>query len=529
MFSKIRGQWQHWSLLVVIILTLLAYSNTWSVPFQFDDTSHLEWAQRVATVPLQQWYGEFLQYPYRQVPMLSFVLQYVVWSNPPIGFLHAGNLFFHILNTVLVYALTYVILQLFTKPSLSRKYTILISAGVAGIFALHPVQTQAVTYIIQRMSSLAATFYIGSVLCFLLAVQFSKRSTKIRQGLLLMTSVILGILGYFSKQNTVVLPMMIILILWLSRSMIATKSRILFGVASGVLILTSAWLVLSYQFAVGPSPAPLSAAAMTKEQLTLESYGLTQASLVPRYLSLMLLPIRQSVDHSPAVFSTWETPVIVGIMIWLALACIALLSMKSHPVVTLGLAWYLIAMLIESSIIPISDPFVEHRLYLPIVGMALAVVYSLFLITRRYQMQQLLKWLLLVMCVLLTLATYRRNQAWQTPVSLWENASINSPSNPRAFYNLGVSLVTAGEREKALKAFLETVRIHPQHHYAHTNAGVIYYSVRDYESALFHFLRAIESRPNEELYQQNVEKAVTALDAEDPTAVAPDLVHQMFR
>jgi hypothetical protein len=306
-------------------------------------------------------------------------------------------------------------------PPFVNASTSFVALLAAMIFVTHPIQTQAVTYVVQRYTSMAAMFYMASVLFYLRArmiqgvarqhIHFqeserrksnkkeiktkpkgkspnekgkmSKREdekkTKSKVYLLYALSIICGMFAFLSKQNTASLPGAIILaeVLLVDRTWQGWKKKIpWFALFSLSWILFVALVSMHYSEAAQGGDLLEDVSGLMKDTETVGrwEYLCTQFNVLVVYIRLLFLPIQQNLDYAflfrRGFFDSY-TP--LAFLFLTALALLGIRQVKKRPVISMGIFWFFITLSVESSIIPIRDALFEHRLYLPVFGFTLIV------------------------------------------------------------------------------------------------------------------------------------------------------------
>ncbi len=378
--------WAHrFPLAAVFFFALLAYSNSFTGSFVFDDIQHVRDNLRIRDLgALASWAG-YLPLRHRFVGYLTFAVNYAL-GRLDVSDYHLVNFLIHAVNAGLVYAL---VLLCFRTQRL-RSSALAGSAQAvaffaAALFATHPLQTQAVTYIVQRFTSLAALFYLLTVVLFLrwrlhrAAGDGSRAKRTVLYAGLLLTA----ILGMKTKETVFTVPLAVILCELTFFEPLAWRRRLfLLPIASTMLVIPLTLL----------SEVPVSATALgqaTRVQTTVSrlDYLLTQAPVVLTYLRMLVWPTGQNLDHDFPVAHRLFEPRVLGSLLALSalLAVAVLLYLRTalgrgrgavDPGARLagfGIAWFFLALAVESSVIPIVDVIYEHRVYLPSVGIFCSV------------------------------------------------------------------------------------------------------------------------------------------------------------
>jgi len=492
----------------------------------------------------------------RDIVNLTFALNYRFGKLNVFGY-HLVNVLIHVINGFLVYFLAHTIFRQLYPPNVSEddssarqslqiqaerpelkgergkapngssQFSIfnfqfaipMMSLVVALIFVAHPIQTQAVTYTVQRFASMAAMFYLASVFFYLKARVIAQSSKLKGQGLessslsafnfrlaaFYTLSIICGMLAFLSKQNTASLPGVILLseYLLIDRTWEGWKRKIPWFVAAFTLWAVFVFYVAGF-FTGGLEGRGLledvSDFMQETENVSRWSYLCTQFNVLAIYIRLLFLPIGQNLDYvypfSPGFFYGYT---VLAFLFLVAIVGIGVWNVKRRPVIAFGIFWFFITLSVESSIIPIRDALFEHRLYLPMFGFALTISYLVF-----HFLKERLSWAIIVSAVIimsLGTATYLRNMKWKDEITLWTDVSSKSLQNTRAKNNLGNSLVLQGRHREATIHYYDVLRIEPDNVDAHLNLGNALALMRDFSSAISHYVRAIQIDPgNEKVY-----------------------------
>lgn len=391
------GRWFHWAAFFIIAASIiLAYSNTFHAGFQFDDMPS------VVENPVIQSLGNIPAFfkANRGVTTATFAVNYALGGLDPFGY-HIFNTAVHILNSAGVYLLLFTTLRLSGwDEARSRK----IAFFTAIIFALHPVQTQAVTYITQRMESLASLFYIFAVLFFVKAAGAADAS---KRRLLYLCVPLFYVLGFYSKEMVFTLPAAILLYDYyfiakgsardiLSRWPVYAALAILLVFFALHDIRPLGGLDINQEAAKAASPDPYHmkedpSAGFGVKGISPGEYLFTQFNVLIYYMSLLLFPANQNVDYdfpiskdlfsAPAlnpgtVLNIPLLPPAASLLIIIAiLASGVYLFIRSRGIqrskgrlASYFIFWFFILLSPTSSFVPIIDVMFEHRLYLASLG-----------------------------------------------------------------------------------------------------------------------------------------------------------------
>ena len=353
------------------------------------------------------------------------------------------------------------------------------------IWLVHPLQTQTVTYVVQRMTALAAMFYI---LCMLLYAHARLTRHQVKKRVLYAGCFIAGTLALASKENAAMLPVFIFLYEWfffqdLSRKWVK-KHLPHIGLVAG-------FLVFAMFIFLGGHPFEKLVAGYGARGFTPAQRMLTEFRVIVFYGSLVLFPhpSRLNLDHDFTLSWSLLTPAttVLSIAAIAAMAALAVYRAPKERFVCFSIIWFLGNLVIESSIIPLEIVF-EHRTYLP---MMFGIPACIILAGRRLKSGWLKIPALIVALAVCAVWTTERNAVWRDEVGLWQDCARKSTGKARPHYNLGLALEAAGRPEEAIRSYLQAVRIDPDYAEVYNNLGVAYAdkmmlpeAVRFYNSAL---------------------------------------------
>lgn len=491
-------------LFAIAMVGLLCYGNTFNVPFLLDDVTSITGNPLVASF-------SFTLKP-RILGDLSFALNYGLHGTALPGY-HAVNLLLHIANGLLLYQLLLLTCStpLFDGPGNGcfLKFKQPVALAAALLFISHPLQTQAVTYLAQRVALLAAFFCLAA----LAAYAGFRLSAGRRAGILLYAlSLLLAFAGLLSKENAATL--FLTLILYEVTFFRGGLVRRLLPPAGYLLPLLGALAVImgkgGFSANLLAELGGLTAESGAPPRLT---YLLTQFPVLVSYLRLFLLPLGQNLDHDVPLRSSVADPVVIAS--FLLLAAIAALGLflwqKSRrgesasgllALTSYGIGWFFITLLVESGLIPLRDVMFEHRLYLPSAGLVIIAAVGVWMLAFKWgdgdhgRVRRLFATAVAVVVILLGVATVQRNRVWQSEISIWKDAALKSPAKGRPHGSLGHALQRAGRPAEAQQFYLEAVRLSPVDYVARNNLGALYLAQKRYSSALGQFRGASGIAPD---------------------------------
>jgi tetratricopeptide (TPR) repeat protein len=480
-------KYKHFVPVVLIALaSLIAYSNTFVVPFQFDDKANIVENQIIKdlgyfldTEKAKKYTGtnEYPDLKKRYIGHLTFALNYKVGGLDVRGY-HITNVVIHILNGIMIYLLTMLIFKTpFMESSHLKNHSGFIALFSALLFVSHPAQTEAVTYIVQRLASLATSFYMLSLICYIRwRLQTTTRSPESRvwkKYILYFLSLASAILAMKTKEIAFTLPLVIMLSEFLFfPGNVRTRLLRLMPLLLTMFIIPLTYVGLYSETDKSFEELMADADLATKAQeMSRIDYLLTQFRVIVTYLRLLVLPFEQNLDYDYPVYdSFFVIPVLLSFLFLLAIFSFGIILFKrlwikdhSSRFIAFGIFWFFLALSVESSIIPLHVIF-EHRLYLPSAGFFTAIVTASFLLIEMPKNQKAKKaaaGAFVLLSIVFISATIARNAVWQSKASLWEDVVSKSPENARGHNNLGNAYVLEGKVEKAIEHYLLALEAKP--------------------------------------------------------------------
>ena len=498
------------ALATLFVIILLIYSNTFNASWHFDDEPNILHSERLHLEALNwnkikhTWFVDMdgNSKIYRPAACLSFALNYYYGQEDVFGY-HLVNLSVHFIASIFLFLFIYNALNL---PSLRPKYgqnAYSIALLATFLWAINPLQTQAVTYIVQRMASMAGMFYIMSLYFYLMGRTSQNRSPKITNYSLCFVT---AILAFSSKENTAVLPMSIFLLdLLLIQGLERKKiKKNVYAFLALILIPLALALVLR-----GPSEFSLErlTASYAYREYTLFERLLTQPRVILLYLSLLFYPMpgRLSISHDISISHGLLQPptTILAILFVLLVLGVTVVQSKRWPLPSFCILFFFLNHLVESTIFPLELVF-EHRNYIPsmllFVPVSILILKGLKFFSYKKSMQTIFSLFLILIFVALGHSTFMRNFAWKTEESLWLDAIDKSPDLPRPYNNLGRYYGALGYREKEISNFLRATKLdkgsHGEtRHVSHYNLALAYKDLGQEDKAMEHLKKAIELDP----------------------------------
>ncbi|HKQ47771.1 MAG TPA: tetratricopeptide repeat protein [Phycisphaerae bacterium] len=513
---------------ILVASGILAYCNTFHVPFIFDDHDairHNVFIRRLWPLSYSLHAAPDTTVSGRPIVNFSLAVNYALHGLRLPGY-HIFNLVIHLLAGLLLFGIL-------RRTLLASRRTIAFadsSTGLALVAALiwivHPLQTESVTYIIQRAESLCGLFYLltlyaalrgmagGSAFCWYSA------------------SVIASALGMATKEVMATAPLAL---LAFDRIFFAESFKEQFRRRGPFyLALFSTWIIVAWLNIGGPRA---SSAGFSVESSTPLSYALTQFGVILHYLRLTLLPYPLCLDYGWPLAKDPLAIIGPGIVITLLVAA-TVWALRRRPAWGFCGLWFFLILGPTSSIIPIEDRAFDHRMYLPLAAICVLAVVGIHRLVQRASAsgrisnagtRALSVGLPTVVAIVLMGLTLRRNYDYRTEISIWEDVIAKRPDSPRPYdalgtaylrldrldeaealyrqnlqrwpdhgdshHNLASVLAKRGDYVGAEASFRESIRLAPAHPGAHFNLGLVLGELGKHQEALFEYGEAIRLDP----------------------------------
>lgn len=487
--------------LLLVVLVGLAYANSLNSPFTYDDYNDvLENTSIRHLWPLWDVFriqGQgFLTRP---VANLTFALDYALGGPKPFWF-HLTNLLIHMTAALALFGLLRrtLLLSVFKGRFLQTASTL--ALVIAGLWALHPLNTEAVAYITQRYESLASMFMLLS----LYALMRGTASSRPWRWNLLSVLACVGALG--SKEVAVSLPLLVLLY---DRTFLAGTFRDAWRARRPVYLgLLLTWVAFGYLQA-HPIPRPFAGFGLDTPWWR---YALNQPAVILHYLRLAVWPHPLVFDYYWHVVTKWQ-PLLPGLVILGAVLVFTVWALFKRPVLAFPPLVFLAILAPTSSFMPILDLAVEHRMYLPLAPVLVVLVLVIHALWLRIQkrspvLQKGLRVLLAAGLALITTTlgalTYLRNEDYRDPMDLWRSVTLAVPSNPRGHNNYAFNLALAGYQKAALEEYEKAIALAPGMALFHNNYGLTLAKLGQYQKSLNQMKLAVELDPTTPKYVSNM-------------------------
>jgi len=459
-----------WQILALTLLVLVAYANSLDGALVYDD--QLAVKDPLVDSPGFGW-SVFNLGQTRPLSFLTFHWSYLAAGSNPASW-HWVSMLLH--------AATAVLLLLIARHHFSSGTAFI----AAALYAVHPLQSEAVAYLYQRSTVLATLFALLSFLLFL--------------GDRYALSVVAFALSLLCKEETIALPVFL-----LSYDVVFRHRRP--RVSYYLAMLGVQGLVAGRAFYMMPRVSAHPTVGYSVKGLSAFSFALTEPRVIWSYLRLFVLPVGQNVDHDVALshglFSPPSTlpallclPALIGLLVWLA--------WRGNQVAFWALGFFIL-LAPTSSIVPVQDVMFEHRVYFPLMGLVIAAAGLLGRLPKRL-FAPAVGTILIVLLIL----TIVRNRVWHDEKSLWTDAAEKSPNKPRPLASAGATWLTV-DPERALRYFDHAVTLNPQDPNVHDGLGAALLGTGHAVDALRQFDVAIAEGGEKPVYLTNRGMAFEAL------------------
>ena len=492
----------HTSLCVALIIAagVGAYVNSFRGVFLFDDIGDI-----VNNAAVYRFWPpwECMLAPEnvaRPVVMLSLAANYTLGGTNPWGY-HAFNLVIHILSTLLLFGIVRLTLRSARlRDRLGGRATPL-ALLVALLWEVHPLQTQAVTYVIQRFESLMAFFFLLTLYCFI-RCYYARRC-----GWWYWAALAACAVGMACKQVMVTAPLLVFLY---DANFLSGSLRSAAGRWRLHLGFVATWVLLAATLLVAPKP---QFAGFDLPNMTSFQYARAQCGVILHYLRLAFWPDALCLDYfwRPADSGDF---VLNALALGVPLGATALALWRWPAWGFLG-AWFFLILAPTSSFLPLADLAFEHRMYLPLAALAAAVTGAGYLAAAPLLKRRSAHWAAVVGAALLLAAliwrTIARNEDYSSELRMWTNVVAQRPMNPRAYSNLGNALGKAGRLEDAAASYRRALQIKPDYLEAHYNLGNALLRLNRSEEAVASYRKALQIAPADAAVHKNLSVALMKL------------------
>lgn len=478
-------------LLFLAAAALLAYHNSFAAPFLFDDDSSIRDNPTIRSLGQAWWPPRENGVTVSGRPLLNFTLalNYAV-GGTAVGGYHAVNLLIHVLAAGALFAVVRRTLRLPTGGARSEREAAALALAAAGLWLLHPLQTESVTYVIQRAESLVSLLYLVTLGCFLRAAEpgAAARWAPLTVGACL--------LGMASKEVMVTAPVVVLLY---DRVFLASSWRAAWVRRGRLhLALAATWLLLA---ALVAGTGSRGGTAGLSTEVSPLAYALTQIGAVVHYLRLVAWPHPLVFDYGKGLVdgfgAVWGQALVLA-----PLAAGATWAAWRGRPAGFALCFFLAVLAPTSSFVPVAtQTMTEHRVYLALAGPVVLAVVGLRAVAGAWSWP-----VFAAVALLFTGLTARRNLDYRSELHLWQDTAAKYPRNARAFATLGTIHEREGRLDEALAALRTALAVAPTTE-AWNNLGNVWMKLARWPDAIACFEEALRLKPGQALVLNNLGNA----------------------
>ena len=492
---------------LIVVVGVLAYVTSFGGIFLFDDDHAIVNNPYVRSLwPLTDAMTAPPQSPVAGRPLvsLSFAVNFAIDGLNPRGY-HALNLAIHILAGLTLFGIVRLTL---VGPRLREQYggvAVPLAGLIALIWVVHPVQTESVTYVVQRAESLAGLFYLLTLYCA------ARGFGADRPRPWFLAAILVCMLGMGTKEVMATAPLIVLLY---DRVFIADSFRLIASRRRGLYAgLAATWLVLGLLVVVGPRS---DTAGFSLNYLTPWQYARSQFGVILHYLRLTVWPHPLCLDYAWPIARDAGQIVPAGLAIAVLLGATVWALGRKSPAGFLG-AWFFLALAPTSSIVPIRDLAFEHRMYLPLAAIVTLIVVGgwrlLAGLSARLSWSRTMLRAVAFGCgaavvVPLGLATSSRNLAYASTETMWRDVLATRPCNARAHCGVAQALDAHGRLDEALEQYRISLDLDPGDPITHNNIGRVLANLGRYDQAVEEFAIAVRLKPDFAIAQVSLGNAL---------------------
>ena len=481
------GERKYFPYLLLTVIGLVCYHNSFFNAFLWDDESLIlanEYIRspinifKIFSVDLYHWTvkSDF----YRPIFSLSLMFDYRLWHLYPFGY-HLTNFLLHLANSFLIFY--------FINFLIANKKIALIASL---FFLVHPIHTEAVTYISGRADPLATLFVLLAVLFF----AKSRTVINLKKTIYYLSSVFLFILGLLSKEIVLALPLLLILYdLCFSSFRKNIKEHLVF------LLLAALYIILRNHF------LPISLSSKIPHSLFLKIINLPK--VISFYLYLLVSPFDLRVERFFPMSKSIDLRLFLSVSLFIFIVIGIIKSFRRSKIIFFFSLWFFINLLaIANIMLPLNAVVAEHWLYLPSIGFFAIIALGIdkiskktLLFSRYAPSIQLKRACLIIIIATLSSLTVARNFEWNNGIILFERTLEASQSYPgykniRLRYNLGIAYYKSGRFDEAIEQYKNILKLMPDFEEVHYNLATAYICKGLYDEAEQECLKAIEIASN---------------------------------
>ena len=481
---RARGGARIWLAVGILVAAgVVAYANSLRGVFLFDDIGAIVENPTIRSL----WSGLFppgvgLTVNGRPLLNLSFALNYA-WGGLDVAGYHVVNIVLHLASALVLFGLVRRTLQLPALAEQFASHSTRLALIVALVWLVHPLQTESVTYVVQRAESLAGLWFLLTLYCVLRSADGNHRRFWT------VSAVASCGLGMCSKEIVAAAPLLVLLydrafLAGSFREALRTRGRLYAS-------LCATWLIL----AVLMLQAGTRGGTAGFGRISVWHYALTQAEAICLYLRLCLWPAPLVLDYGIDVETSALSAAPYALVV-LALLAVTAWALWKHPRWGFVGAWFFCILAPTSSFIPISSQTIaEHRMYLPLAAVVMIIVLGGDALFRWAGVRRWAVAPAMVVVLLFGWLTWQRNLDYRSDEAMWTHNIASRPQNFRAWLGLGDAALRAGNLDAASEYYGQAIAVRPDHSDPWFARGNLHLQQREYAAARDDYRRAVECDP----------------------------------
>lgn len=463
------GTSRWWMPVVLATMCVVAYHNTLHVPFIFDDLPAITRNPAIRRLwPLSEVTASDLpMLSARPLISLSIAVNYALGGYDVVGY-HLFNLVIHFLNAMLVFAVVRRALAGTPSPDPRHNQTPWVAYAVAGLWMLHPLVTESVTYVLQRTELLMAMFLLATLYCFTRGIESPQKVVWFGLAIVACT------LGMGTKEVMVVAPLLVLAYdyIFAARSLRAAlraRPELYAGLVASWAVLAALALTTNLKVKSG----------LTVDVMSPWNYFKMQWTVVAHYLRLAVWPRGLVLDYSDWPRETTLAGALPAAGLLAALLASSVWAVRRRWWWGFWGAWFFLLLAPSSSVLPLpTEPAAERRMYLPLVAAITVALGGGDRLCRKLWARfgwsdRARAWLqtstVVALALALGMATIQRNAQYRSAESIWTDVVAKRPGSARGHANLGLALLDEGRATESIPHFVDALRIDPGHPIVHCN------------------------------------------------------------
>ena len=494
--------------LLLALCTVCVYYPSLHYPFQFDDLPNIVKYFNIRT-------SFWKTICFKNARWLSYCLNsfhYRIGNLDPFTY-RLFNVLLHTLTGLGIYCYFLLALRSLTKPSFFSRNAFTLALLTAGLFLLHPVQTQTVSYVIQgQLEGLATFFMVALCLCFLLLVRTQALWLRISLYCLFYA---LALVACGTKEIAIISPLLVILTDWFFvaqgswqnfKKRLLIHASLLTGVGIYyVYLLKPSFFMSLFSLSITASPNRGNAlTAVNRAPITSWHFALTQSAVIVHYIRIFLWPFSLSADYDYKLIEQfWSFECLIPLLLLLSIALSTYLLMRKQAtsLIAFGVCWFMVCVLPRASIIPSPELVADYKTYsaslgiLFLLALALTWLFEKACIVARYQSKSASQFVALIASTLLFMplgiTTYFTNTVWRSAKDFWGNVIDHAPLKARGYNNYGIALAEEKNYQSAIGYFMTALSLDKNYAQPYINLALVYNALNDSEKEIYCLRKAL--------------------------------------